>query len=126
MFGSAILEVAIGLVLVYLLLSLICSAINEGIETFLHRRAADLARGVRELLVPSGAAPTDKWGTTGKVAGAATPATAPHEDPARDMVERLYSHPLVSSLFPGKYDRTNTGNLPAYIPSRNFALALLD
>ena len=32
MFGSSILDIAIGLVFVFLLLSLICSALNEFIE----------------------------------------------------------------------------------------------
>jgi hypothetical protein len=39
MFGSQVLEVAIGLVLVYLLLSLICSSIREGIEAWQKTRA---------------------------------------------------------------------------------------
>ena len=33
MFGSEILDVAVGLILVYLLLSLVASAIREGIES---------------------------------------------------------------------------------------------
>ena len=34
-FGSTLLEVAIGVVFVYLLVSLLCSALNELIEAFL-------------------------------------------------------------------------------------------
>jgi hypothetical protein len=49
MFGSDVLEVAIGLIFVYLLLSVICSAINETIEVWLKKRGADLERGIREL-----------------------------------------------------------------------------
>jgi hypothetical protein len=58
MFGSSILEVAIGLVFVYLLMSLICSAVNEIIESFLKNRATDLERGIRELFNQSGG---EKW-----------------------------------------------------------------
>jgi hypothetical protein len=107
-----ILEVAIGLVVVYLLLSLICSSVNEGLETFLKNRSRQLERGIRELL----------------------------GDPDGSQVAHLfYNHPLISNLFRGDYDpaavvrkRIGPGfvyrknNLPSYIPTANFALALLD
>jgi hypothetical protein len=106
MFGSELLNIAIGLIFIYLVLSLICSAINEIIEAWLKRRATDLERGIRELL-------HDKAGT-----GLAT---------------KLYNHPLVHGLFQGGYSATNikndryqARNLPSYIPARNFALALMD
>ena len=50
MFNSGILDVAIGLIFIYLLLSLIASAANEMIERWLKNRATDLERGIRELL----------------------------------------------------------------------------
>ncbi len=50
LFGSAILEVAIGLVFVYLLLSLICSAVNEWIAGLLGLRPQFLRKGVENLL----------------------------------------------------------------------------
>ncbi len=99
MFGSTLLEIVLGLIFVYLLLSLICSALNEIIEAFLKKRAADLERGIRELL---------------------------HEDKGTGLLKALYEHPLVSGLFKGKYDPKKTRNLPSYIPARNFALALMD
>lgn len=107
-----ILDVAIGLIVVYLLLSLICSSIGEGIETFLKNRSRQLERGVREILAdPDG----------------------------RAVTHLLYNHPLISSLFQGRYDAGKLkkgrifakltysgGNLPAYMPAANFALAMLD
>jgi hypothetical protein len=99
MFGSTLLDIVIGLIFVYLLLSLICSALNELIEAGLKKRAADLERGIRELL---------------------------HEDKGTGLLKALYEHPLVSGLFKGKYDPGKTRNLPSYIPARNFALALMD
>jgi hypothetical protein len=99
MFGSEILDVAIGLIFVYLLLSLICSAANEMIEAWLKNRASDLERGIRELL-------NDNDGT--------------------GLVQKLYEHPLVYSLFKGTYNPADNSNLPSYIPARNFALALMD
>jgi hypothetical protein len=111
MFGSAILDVAIGLVFVYLLLSLMSSAASEAIELGLKKRATDLERGIRELLVPDSASG------------------------ASDIVEKLYNHPLINGLFEGWYGNSGIKkfwryikgtNLPSYIPARNFALALMD
>lgn len=53
MFGSVILEIAIGLILVYLLLGLICTAINELMAQALQLRARTLADGIRNLLADS-------------------------------------------------------------------------
>lgn len=50
MFSFAILEVAIGLVFVYLLLSLICSAVNEWVAGKLRLRADTLQKGIAKLL----------------------------------------------------------------------------
>jgi hypothetical protein len=98
MFGSAILDVAIGLILVYLLFSLIATAARELIELILKRRAVNLERGIRELLNNNAA-----------------------------LAASLYAHPLVSALYGGDYATAQKkGALPSYIPARNFALALLD
>ncbi len=50
MFGLAVLDVAIGLVLIYFLLSLICSTLNEIIVRFVGLRARMLEDGLRQLL----------------------------------------------------------------------------
>jgi hypothetical protein len=103
MFGSAILDVAIGLILIYLLLSLFATAVREAVETVLKARAVHLERGIRELL-----------------------------DDARGdgLVRQFYEHPLINSLFHDPYEpkarRFRGRNLPTYIPARNFAVALLD
>src|SRR5437667_3214123 len=95
MFGLDMLDVAIGIAFVYLLVSLLCSAIVEGAEAVLKRRAKDLEMGIKELL----------------------------RDP--ELVARLYNHPLLNGLFKGSYS-PGMRNLPSYIPSRSFALALMD
>ena len=111
MFNSGILDVAIGMIFIYLLLSLITSAANEVIELWLKNRAADLERGIRELIDP------------GK---------KPNES---SVVQQVYDHPLISGLFGGKYKDSGIANvgkyikrtaLPSYIPARNFALAIMD
>ena len=50
MFGSMILETAIGLTLIYLMLSLVCTALNELISQMLRMRANNLAEGIRNIL----------------------------------------------------------------------------
>jgi len=50
MFGSGIIDVAIGVILVYLFLSLICSVITEWISKRLEMRAKNLEEGIRSLL----------------------------------------------------------------------------
>ncbi|MCL4704414.1 hypothetical protein KJ068_04585 [bacterium] len=50
MFGSVILEIAIGLILVYLLLGLICTAINELVAQALSLRSDTLVQGIRNIL----------------------------------------------------------------------------
>jgi hypothetical protein len=109
MFGSRILEVAIGIIFIFLLVSMICSAIREGIESWVKSRSAFLEHGIRELL---------------------------HDRHAVGLARSLYTHPLVYGLYASEYrprpsaPRLNAlargGNLPSYIPSRIFALALLD
>lgn len=110
MFGSEILDVAVGLILVYLLVSIICTAVREGIETWLKTRAAYLEHGIRQLL-------QDREG--------------------KGLAKDLFNHPLIFGLFtsdaytPGanrnEPNLTQTGRgMPSYIPSKNFATALLD
>src|SRR5688500_16278538 len=107
------LDTAIGVILVFLLVSLICSALREIVETMLKQRARDLECGIRELL----------------------------DDPKGEGLAReLYNHPLVHGLFSGNYEprlswaRFPTfhawfgrgGKLPSYLPPDLFARAVVD
>ena len=108
MFGSNVLEVVISVVFVYILLSLLCSTINEQvIVRILSLRAKVLEEGIMNML----------------------------DDPA--LVERLYDHPLIKGLsfqFQTQMRSTSlpdqtgkaTARKPSYIPSDIFALALKD
>lgn len=119
MFGSTTLDVAIGIVFLFVFVSLIATAVREAIEAVQKTRALDLERGMREIL----------------------------SDPDGTMITKmLYDHPLISALFSGTYNpqklkesptltaggkRTHMRfsyrrNLPSYIPAKNFAEALLD
>ena len=164
MFESAIVDTAIGLIFVFLLMSLIASVAQEMISTFLQLRPANLQHGLRSLF--SG---DSMWG--------------------QDLVDMIYNHGLVRGLYSdpkvdnraaanaapakpanfvayvktgayvsleqgytfyewiqrginlvrmglrlllglphsgGGRDATQTALLPAYIPSRTFALAMID
>jgi len=141
MFNSSILDVAVGLVFVFLALSLVCSAANEGIETFLKQRSKNLEKGIRELLgdlsppAKSGSPqnrvdqnPTPDQQAPGpdqQAASAAGGNPASDKEP-RDFVEALYNHGLINALYRGKYGETPLSKLPSYIPAANFALAVLD
>jgi hypothetical protein len=48
--GLPALDVAIGLAFIYFVLSLVCSAVNEGIATVTRLRAAELKRGIRTIV----------------------------------------------------------------------------
>ena len=50
MFGSEILDVAIGVALVFLMMSFLATAIREAIESVVKARAVYLERGIRQLL----------------------------------------------------------------------------
>ena len=95
--GFGILDIAIGLILVYLVLSLICSAAGEIFEAIVKFRSRDLERGIRELL-------NDPDGT--------------------HIMQQFYHHPMINGLFRGKYDPTEIRggvysgkNLPSYVPA---------
>lgn len=99
MFGSDIIDVAIGMCLIFLMASLICTGIQEGFEGMLKMRAADLAKGIRELL---------------------------NDPEGSGIVKALYDHPMIYSLFKGEYDPSKHKNLPSYIPAESFSSALID
>ena len=119
MFGSAVLEVAIGMIFVYLLMSLLCSAVNEYIELKLQHRSKSLWRGIQLLL--NGEINDRKQRPDMSAAGpggAQTQQQTGQTPPKLDIASELYRHGLVRALF------RDERSLPSYIPSRTFALAL--
>jgi hypothetical protein len=75
MFGSQILDVVAGMVFIYLLLSIICTAANEMIASLFSLRGRNLAKGIANLLA-------DKR--------------------IKCLDELFYDHPLIKSLYRGK------------------------
>lgn len=98
LFNSTILEVVIGLVFVYLLLSIMCTAANEWVAALTRRRGETLRRGLAQLL--SGQ----------PIQGAEAPDA---------LIRAFYDHPLISSMIHDK-------NHPTYLSPRNFSATLTD
>jgi hypothetical protein len=98
MFGSAILDVAIGLVLTFLLISLILTAFQEGVEGLLKTRSKNLEQSMLELFQRDSA-----------------------------LLQKFYDHPLIFALYRQNYSGLGSGgrNLPSYIPRELFSAALL-
>ncbi len=109
MFGSVTLEVAVGIIFIFILVSIICSTIRESIEAWLKTHAAYLEHGIREML---------------------------HDKKAVGLARSFYEHPLIYSLYTSSYTPGSDskrpailakgGDLPSYIPAKNFAVALMD
>lgn len=51
MFGFVILDVVMGLIFIFLLLSLLCSAVKEAFEAWMKKRATTLEKGIRVRLL---------------------------------------------------------------------------
>jgi hypothetical protein len=98
LFGSSSLEVLIGVVLLFLVLAVIASAVTEIVGQVLGLRSRTLADGIQAMLF---------------------------DKAARDA---LYEHPLIKSLsHKGQLDKLlRRFPRPSYIPSDVFARALLD
>jgi hypothetical protein len=103
MIASSFLDTAIGIVFVFLLLSIIATTINEIIMSFLNMRGRTLLKGIATLF---------------------------NEDKSKDLtkglVNEIYNHGLIFGLFRGDFDpKKGKGDLPSYIPSASFASAFL-
>ncbi|MEH2321473.1 hypothetical protein [Nostoc sp.] len=120
-----IVDITVGLVFIYLILSLLASEIQELIATFLQWRAKHLKNSI-ELLV-AGGSETEESDIT----------------KARNLVQKLYNDPLINTLNQQAKEKvekpfrenTKSSNkkalgdkqsAPSYLPSETFAITLLD
>jgi hypothetical protein len=102
MFDSAVLDVAFGLVFVFVILSFACSALNETIASIFNWRAAFLRRGIANLLEPA------------------------NLERGLEQTGKLLEHPLLNALVRPVTPRSKRRHYPSYVPSRTFVSALLD
>ncbi len=128
MFGSTVLEVAIGMVFVFLLVSLVCSGISDRISEMLNWRATDLENGIRDLLLGKDqkllnqlynsqliqSLSTIKAEKLGKVSGQSLAAKT-NVDPSQPVPSQPAEDPARTPNF-----------FPTNIPARTFVLALFD
>lgn len=98
MFNSTILDVIIGLIFVYLLLSILCTAANEWVAALTRRRGETLRQGLAQLL---GEQPTG------------------NKQAPDALIQEFYDHPLIKSMMHDK-------NHPTYLAPRNFSATLTD
>jgi len=99
MLGSGSLEIAIGIVFVYLMLSLICTSIMEAISSLMNKRGKTLFEGIKNLL----------------------------NDPSfTGLAQQIYSHGLVSSISQFASDPNKQNRWPSYMPSKILSSALVD
>jgi hypothetical protein len=100
MFNSSVLEVAIGLVFTYAGVALMVSSITEAISSALKLRAKSLLIGVKQIL---------------------------NDQQFTGLARDVYNHALVNPRDDGKArEQSGLKNMPAYIPSEHFAVALVD
>lgn len=101
MFGSEVLEIAVGLALTYGLLAILCTALTEYFSRLVGLRSNTLKKGIRNLL-------DDPDGT--------------------GLAREFYDHPLIKSLSfkRGRAGLFGRAGKPSYITAKQFATVLLD
>jgi hypothetical protein len=115
MYIEELLEVAIGLVLVWFVLALACMQVQEVIASVFKLRARDLEKAIRGMLEEPERAHVFK-----RLAEWVKHILKKSEGAKKsELVDRLYNHQLIRAL-------TKPGKKPSYIPDRTFALALFD
>jgi len=96
MYLQEVLEVAIGLVFMWLVVSVAAMTLQEWISNILQWRAKDLENNISILLNQT------------------------------DFAKEIYRHPLIASLYSPPKNPKKSPRLPSYIPANKFAAALFD
>lgn len=125
MFNSPALDIAIGLVFIFLLYSLLATSIQEAISTGLSLRAKMLRRSIIENML-SDTPEISKWEAVLFKAKAwfrqlkVLVGLAPKNE-CDALGDRFYKHPLIKN-----YGESHFFPLPSYIPRDNFSAVLVD
>jgi hypothetical protein len=98
LFNSTVLEVVVGIIFIYLLLSILCTSANEWVAALTRRRGKMLRKGIRQLLEGQ---PLKEGG-----------------DPNEFLVA-FYKHPLITSI-------CHDNQHPAYLAPRTFVAVITD
>ena len=99
MFGSSVLEVAIGIIFFYLLMSLVTTSLHETFSSLINKRGKNLFDGIKNLL----------------------------NDPKfTGLAQQLYAHGLVDGISQNATNSEKPNRLPSYMGANIFSLALID
>ena len=127
--GSVAIDVAIGLVLMFLVLSMFCTIIQEWIAQIWNWRAKNLEAAIIHLLNGSRfekSSTEAQGGLIKRLIGSRADKGASVAN-ASDQAKDVLNHPLVKMLAPGKDAGITSGkDKPSYVTATNFALALID
>jgi hypothetical protein len=96
MYLQEILEVAIGLVFMWLVVSIAAMTMQEWLSNVLNSRAKELERTISEMLN------------------------------SKRLARQLYDHPLIASLYRPSRNPKKKARLPSYLPADKFASALVE
>ncbi len=96
MYLQEILEVAIGLIFMWLVLSIAAMTMQEWVGNLFNMRARDLEKAIRTMLF------------------------------SNSLAKQIYSHPLIASLYNSSRNPKRKVRLPSYLPPAKFAAALFD
>ena len=96
MYLEEVLEVAVGLIFMWLVLSISTMQVQEWIVTRLNWRADDLEKAIRQMLL------------------------------SNEMANDIYKHPLIRSMMKAPKPGDKKDPKPSYIPADKFALVLFD
>ncbi|HZK79539.1 MAG TPA: hypothetical protein VFC46_00690 [Humisphaera sp.] len=117
MFGSNVLETAIGLVFVFLSVSLVCTAVNELIAAAFASRSRDLERGIRNMLDGTSEFPLRWWTWTWMSSWSEQLNAAKAK--ATPWAEKFFNHHIIDGV-------RKDNSMPSYIPSQDFVNVLLE
>jgi hypothetical protein len=117
MFGSNVLEIAIGLVFVFLCVSLVCTAVNELIAAAFASRARDLERGIRNMLDGTSKFPLRWWTKTWMT----STFQELEDEKAKETpwAAKFFDHHIIDGV-------RKDNAMPSYIPSQDFVNVLLE
>lgn len=104
LFNSTVLDLAIGIVFVYLLLAIMCTTIHEWIASAFSLRSKTLGKAITQLLDNQKSA-----------AGG---------DNTLSFLDEFYKHPLITGMVPP--DTKPNDVRPSYLSARTFANAVMD
>lgn len=100
MFGSTTIDLAIGIIFVFLAVSLVSSTVTEAIASAFKLRSKTLLSGIKDLL---------------------------NDNTGRGLARELYNHALINPRSDGKAQTADAASRkPAYIDPADFAAAMLD